>query len=32
MRVHDKPYVLERRRITDIGNDFEIARFSLRSA
>jgi hypothetical protein len=32
MRVHDKPYVLERRRITDIGNDFEIARFSLRAA
>ena len=31
MRVHDKPYVLARRRITDIGQDFEIARFSLRA-
>jgi hypothetical protein len=32
MRVHDKPYVLTRRRVTDIGEDFEIARFSLRTA
>ncbi len=28
MRVHDKAYVLHRRRITDHGEDFEIARFA----
>jgi hypothetical protein len=31
MRVQDQPYVLARRRITDSGGDFEIARFSLRA-
>jgi hypothetical protein len=31
MRVHDKPYVLHRRRITDSGEDFEIARFAIRA-
>jgi hypothetical protein len=30
--VHDKVYVLHRRRISDSGEDFEIARFAIRAA
>ena len=32
LRVHDKPYILHRRRISDSGDDFEIARFAIRAA
>jgi hypothetical protein len=32
MRLHDKAYVLSRRRISDGGDDFEIARFAIRAA
>jgi hypothetical protein len=32
MRMHDKAYVLSRRRICDSGDDFEIARFAIRAA
>ena len=31
LRVHDKPYILHRRRISDSGDDFEVARFAIRA-